>query len=219
LSSSRALAFACVTTLVIPASANADDDRKVVLGRGQSSGKSVYVGVDVGVGVPAGGSALFGPGLGRAFIVGYRQGAWSLELRPDERYDLSTDGAVGAPLEATLGITGAAVGWRPRLGGRVVATFAAGPAVASASLVATDADGVVVVVDRSGAGVGVGAGVATALSARVELVVDGRAYFVRWEHAGSMVIHDLDDSGVPVRGIDPLGGVPFSVAAGLRYRL
>lgn len=44
-------------------------------------------GLEVGVGVTPGGDGLFGPGTGKAFMLGYRADRWTFEFRFGESYD------------------------------------------------------------------------------------------------------------------------------------
>ncbi len=175
------------------------------------------IGVDLGVGIPAGGTSAFRPGLGRAFLFGWRWDAWSVEWRVSERYDMDISVDSDAVIDGQLSIGSFFI--RRTLDVKLpylIPTFAVGGVSLSSPVLVTGSDGYLTASDRHGVGLALAGGVLVPLASGVFLSADVRAYVVRFENA---LVQDIDDTGALMNNVEPETGIPLSVNVGLQIPL
>lgn len=156
-------------------------------------------GLEVGVGATPGGDGLFGPGVGKAFMVGYRANRWTFEFRFGESYDQAAgdDRLADAGVRGPLRISSA--GFRRLLVDLplLLEVFVGGARIERPLLVNA------AVVRQHGVGVVVGGGLTRPIAGGLLLGAELRAYLVRWDNPPGPV------STEPMDGANP-GGVTFT---------
>jgi hypothetical protein len=182
---------------------------------GETTARGLYGGMDLGVGVPAGGSAIFGTGFGSAFIFGYRGPRWRLQGRFGERYDLPMDSDVARVLDGSLEISSATLGYALAPSSPLQPVVAAGPALLSSSVVEQNVEGVLVATPREGVGLALSAGVEWPLAERLVLAASVHAYVLRWEQVGSVIVDSGGTSSLQMTN-DPADGIPLTMGIGFR---
>lgn len=164
-----------------------------------AAARGAVFGLEVGVGATPGGDGLFGPGVGKAFMVGYRVDRWTFEFRFGESYDqvAGDDRLADAGVRGPLRISSA--GFRRLLVDLPLLpeVFGGGARIERPLLVNAG------VVRQHGVGVVVGGGLTRPIAGGLLLSAELRAYLVRWDNPPGPVSTDPMDGATP-------GGVTFT---------
>lgn len=178
--------------------------------------RGLVLGLELGAGLAPGGEGIFGPGLGKAIVLGYRLGRLSFEYRLAESYDLraSTAGLRAAGVRGALDIAGG--GFRYLLAaGAILPEIYVGGARLERPLLLADATRA----RQFGVGLAVGAGVAYPIGGGLLATAELRGYLVQWDNPpGAVASEPMDtDTGVVVTATtDPGDVVPVTLSTGLR---
>ena len=176
-------------------------------------------GLEVGVGVTPGGDGLFGPGTGKAFMLGYRADRWTFEFRFGESYDQPASNArlADAGVRGPLRISSA--GFRRLLVDLPLLpeVFVGGARIERPLLVNA------AVVRQHGVGAVVGGALTRPLAGGLLLTAELRAYLVRWDNPpGPVSTEPVDGAATGVTftpTTDAGGALPITATVGLRVLL
>lgn len=176
-------------------------------------------GLEVGVGVTPGGDGLFGPGTGKAFMLGYRADRWTFEFRFGESYDQPAANArlADAGVRGPLRISSA--GFRRLLVDLPLLpeVFVGGARIERPLLVNA------AVVRQHGVGAVVGGALTRPLAGGLLLTAELRAYLVRWDNPpGPVSTEPVDGAATGVTftpTTDAGGALPITATVGLRVLL
>ena len=177
------------------------------------------LGLEIGVGATPASEGMFAPGLGKAFMLGYRIDAWSFELRFGESYDqpASNDRLADAGARGPLLVTSA--GFRRALAGRTLIpeVLIGGARLQRPILVNGD------VTRQFGVGAMLGGGVALPLGGGLLATAEARAYLARWDNPpGPVSTEPVDDGAGGVTftpTTDATSAIPITVSVGLKILL
>ena len=178
--------------------------------------RGLVLGFELGVGLAPGGEGVFGPGLGKAIVVGYRIGRFGFEYRLAESYDLraSTAGLRDAGVRGALDLAGG--GFRYLLAeGAILPEIFLGGARLERPLLLADATRA----RQFGVGLAVGAGVAYPIGGGLLATAELRGYLVQWDNPPGVVASaPMDtDAGTSFTATTDVGDVvPLTVSTGLR---
>lgn len=178
--------------------------------------RGLVLGFELGVGLAPGGEGVFGPGLGKAIVVGYRIGRFGFEYRLAESYDLraSTAGLRDAGVRGALDLAGG--GFRYLLAeGAILPEIFLGGARLERPLLLADATRA----RQFGVGLAVGAGVAYPIGGGLLATAELRGYLVQWDNPpGAVASAPMDtDTGTSFTATTDVGDVvPLTVSTGLR---
>lgn len=178
--------------------------------------RGLVLGFELGVGFAPGGEGVFGPGLGKAIVVGYRIGRFGFEYRLAESYDLraSTAGLRDAGVRGALDLAGG--GFRYLLAeGAILPEIFLGGARLERPLLLADATRA----RQFGVGLAIGAGVAYPIGGGLLATAELRGYVVQWDNPpGAVASAPMDtDTGTSFTATTDVGDVvPLTVSTGLR---
>ena len=177
-------------------------------------------GLEVGAAATPGGDGVFGPGVGKAFMVGYRANRWTFEFRFGESYDQ----AAGNERLADAGVRGplriSSAGFRRLLVDLPLLPelFVGGARIERPLLVNA------AVVRQHGVGVVVGGALTRPIAGGLLLGAELRAYLVRWDNPPGPVSTDPMDGAAPggvtfTPSTDVGSALPVTLTVGLRVLL
>lgn len=175
-------------------------------------------GLEVGVGAAPMSEGMFGPGFGKAFMIGYRLDRWTFEFRFGESYDLpaTSDRLVDAGARGPLRI-GSAGFRRLLIVGPVLPELLIGGArLERPLLVGSD------VVRQFGVGAMLGGALTVPIAGGLLATAELRTYLVRWENPPGPVSTEPVDSGTGVTftpTTDATSALPVTITAGVKILL
>ncbi len=177
------------------------------------------LGLELGVGATPASEGMFAPGLGKAFMLGYRIDAWTFELRFGESYDqaashdrLADAGARGPLLVTSAGFRRAFAG-----GALLPEVLLGGARLQRPIFVNGD------VTRQFGVGAMLGGGVALPLGGGLLATAEVRGYLVRWDNPpGPVSTEPMDDGAGGVTftpTTDATTAIPITLTVGLKVLL
>jgi hypothetical protein len=213
-----------IFALGVAAPAQADDDSE------ERGARGPVLALEIGVGGVAGsGSTVYGPGLGKAFVLGYRLGPTTFEWHFAQGYRMAPESGTleGERSSGSLGLSTVGARYGRQRRSYVLSSFlgVTRTSMPLLSLVSDDYGETTVerqdLIGIGGVG-GIGIGVPIK-KGQVQVGIELRAAYVVWERPGHpyvSAIEPIDDSSATfTEATEDIDAIPWTVAFGLRALL